>query len=193
MKRPLKPEERHIWGMVAATVHPLPGKATPKAEPSDTFPSPSWGGAGREAAGVGKPGSSPAPARGPSIPTRPGLRPGHPPHKGEGKDPIEPRRKHRIAKEREPIGARLDLHGLDQDRARGVLERFLARAWDEGFRAVLVITGKGVQGDGVLKRRTPEWLAAPHLAHMVAGISDAARHHGGEGALYVALKRKGRG
>jgi DNA-nicking Smr family endonuclease len=192
VKRPLKPEERHIWGMVAATVHPLPGKATPKPEPDDTFPSPSWGGAGREATGVGKPGSKPA-APGPSIPTRPGLRPGHPPHKGEGKDPIEPRRKHRIAKEREPIGARLDLHGLDQDRARGVLERFLARAWDEGFRAVLVITGKGVQGDGILKRRTPEWLAAPHLAHMVAGISDAARRHGGEGALYVALKRKPRG
>ena len=55
---------------------------------------------------------------------------------------------------------------------------------------MLVITGKGVQGDGVLKRRAPEWLAAPHLAHIVAGISDAARHHGGEGALYVALKRK---
>ena len=108
-------------------------------------------------------------------------------------DAIEPRRKHRIAKERDPIGARLDLHGLDQDRARGVLERFLDRAWDEGFRAVLVITGKGVQGDGILKRRAPEWLAAPHLAHMVAGISDAARHHGGEGALYVALKRKPRG
>lgn len=190
MKRPLKPEERHIWGMVAATVHPLPGRATPTAEPDDTFPSP--GGAGREATGVGKSASSKTSALGPTVPTRPGPRPGHPPHKGEGKDPIEPRRKHRIAREREPIGARLDLHGLDQDRARGVLERFLARAWDEGFRAVLVITGKGVKGDGILKRRTPEWLAAPHLAHMVAGISDAARHHGGEGALYVALKRKPR-
>ena len=58
---------------------------------------------------------------------------------------------------------------------------------------MLVITGKGVQGDGILKRHTPEWLAAPHLAHIVAGISDAARRHGGEGALYVALKRKPRG
>ena len=174
MKRPLKPEERYIWGMVAATVHPLPGRATPKAEPSDAILAPTIAEAAARIA--------PPPAPGAKRP-KPRL----------DLDPIEPRRKHRIAKAREPIGARLDLHGLDQDRARGQLERFLARAWDEGFRAVLVITGKGVQGDGILKRRTPEWLAAPHLAHMVAGISDAARHHGGEGALYVALKRKPRG
>ena len=121
----------------------------------------------------------------------PRARSARPSPRGEGKD-IEPRRKHRIAKDREPIGARLDLHGLDQDRARAVLEAFLRRAWDEGYRAVLVITGKGVQGDGILRRRTPEWLAAPHLAAMVAGISEAHRRHGGEGALYVALKRKTR-
>lgn len=175
MKRPLKPEERHIWGMVAATVHPLPGRGTPKAEPSDAIPPPTMAAA---VARIAPPPSTPGAKR---------------PKPRADLDPIEPRRKHRIAKAREPIGARLDLHGLDQDRARGVLERFLARAWDEGFRAVLVITGKGVQGDGILKRRAPEWLAAPHLAHMVAGISDAARHHGGEGALYVALKRKARG
>jgi DNA-nicking Smr family endonuclease len=107
-------------------------------------------------------------------------------------DAIEPGRRHRIAKARDPIGGRLDLHGLDQDRAKAALEGFLARVWDEGARAVLVITGKGVQGDGVLRRRAPEWLAAPHLAHLVAGISDAHRRHGGEGALYVALKRKPR-
>ena len=74
-----------------------------------------------------------------------------------------------------------------------MLERFLARAWDEGYRAVLVITGKGFTGDGILRRAAPEWLAAPHLAHIVAGISEAHRRHGGEGALYVALKRKPRG
>ena len=174
MKRPLKPEERHIWGMVAATVHPLPGKAAPAPDPADALPPP------------GKPGmAARIVAPHPTLPKAPKPR--------ADLGNIEPRRKHRIARERDPIGARLDLHGLDQDRAQGVLERFVVRAWDEGFRAVLIITGKGVQGDGVLKRRTPEWLAAPHLAHIVAGISDAARHHGGEGALYVALKRKGRG
>ncbi len=168
MKRPLKPEERQIWGMVASTVHPLPGRGTP---------TPSQEAAKTETA-----------AR--IAPPRPAAPPGKP---REALDAIEPNRRHRIARAREEIGARLDLHGLDQVRARAVLEGFLSGAWNQGWRAVLVITGKGVQGDGILKRRAPEWLAAPHLAHIVAGISDAARHHGGEGALYVALKRKPRG
>lgn len=187
MKRPLKPEDRHIWGLVAATVHPL------------RPPSPNGEGPAADAARVGKP--DPVAGAGKPSPADPALRTAlpHPgaarlslPVRGGLEKAIEPNRRHRISKERDPIGARLDLHGYDQDRARAVLERFLARAWAEGYRAVLVITGKGVQGDGVLKRRTPEWLAAPHLAHIVAGLSDAARHHGGDGALYVALKRKPR-
>ena len=82
---------------------------------------------------------------------------------------------------------------MTQERAQAELERFLRDAWEDGGRAVLVITGKGFQGDGVLRRRTPEWLAGPGLRHIVAGISEAHRRHGGEGALYVALKRKTRG
>jgi len=174
MKRPLKPDDVKIWGVVAATVHPLPGRETPSAEPS--------------AASAKTPLPDAIPARIP-VAARPHA---VTPRPRSAIEEIEPRRKHRIAKAREEIGARLDLHGYDQDRARAVLERFLGRAWDEGYRAVLVITGKGVQGDGVLRRRAPEWLAAPHLAHMVAGISEAHRRHGGEGALYVALKRKPR-
>jgi DNA-nicking Smr family endonuclease len=171
MKRPLKPEELRVWGLVAATVHPFPGRETPKA-PADA-----------PKKGEGGPVGRPIPAAHPPKPARP----------RSGLEGIEPNRKHRIARERDPIGARLDLHGLDQDRARAVLEGFLRRAWDEGYRAVLVITGKGLQGDGILRRRTPEWLAAPHLSPIVAGISEAHRRHGGEGALYVALKRKPRG
>lgn len=167
MKRPLKPDERHIWGLVASTVHPLPGRGTPTAS--------------QEAARTETAAHI--------APPKPSGRPAKP---RDVLDGIEPNRRHRIVREREDIGARLDLHGLDQDRARNVLDAFLARAWNDGWRAVLVITGKGVQGDGILKRRAPEWLAAPHLTHIVAGISDAARHHGGEGALYVALKRKPR-
>lgn len=175
MKRPLKPDEVKVWSLVAATVHPLPGRATPAPPP------------GREAA---KPrdGASETPAR---IPP-PKISAPRPPRPRDGLEGIEPNRRHRIAREREQIGARLDLHGYDQDRARDALERFLHRAWDDGYRAVLVITGKGVQGDGVLRRRAPEWLAAPHLAGMVAGISEASRRHGGAGAIYVALKRKAR-
>jgi DNA-nicking Smr family endonuclease len=183
VKRPLRPEELHVWRAVTATVHPLPGKETPSA---------SWGGQDeakpRPRGEARSTNAESAVHR--DFPTLTASR-SVPPHQGEGKT-IEPRRKHRIAAERDPIGARLDLHGLDQDRARAILEAFLRRAWDQGERAVLVITGKGVRGDGVLRRRAPEWLAAPHLAPIVAGVSEAHRRHVGEGALYVALKRKPR-
>lgn len=174
MKRPLKPDEVKIWGMVAATVHPMPGRRIAKAEAD--------GAAAITPAHLPPPKAPPPPSQPPA-----GAKP------RKHLEDIEPNRRHRIARAREEITARLDLHGLTQDNARTVLEGFLQRAYADGSRAVLVITGKGVQGDGILKRVTPQWLAAPHLAHIVAGISDAARHHGGSGALYVALKRKPRG
>lgn len=167
MKRPLKPEEQRLWSMVAATIHPLHGRDTPKKAMPQTLDAP----------------ARIEPKRAEEARRR--LR--------EALEGIEPNRRHRIVKEREEIGARIDLHGLTQDRAKAALEAFLQRAFDDGWRAVLVITGKGVQGDGVLRKRVPDWLGAPHLAHIVAGLSEAARHHGGEGALYVALKRKPRG
>ena len=182
MKRPLKPEELRIWSMVAATVHPLPGRHLP-APPGE-------GQAGKAGQGGEALAKRQRPVTNPHSPTPTAAR-SAPPRKGEGKG-IEPNRRHRIAKDREEIGGRIDLHGMTYDRARAALEAFLRRAWDEGYRAVLVITGKGVQGDGILRRATPEWLAAPGLAHIVAGISEAHRRHGGEGALYVALKRRPR-
>jgi DNA-nicking Smr family endonuclease len=102
---------------------------------------------------------------------------------------IEPKRHRRLAVERERLDARIDLHGFDHDRARAVLTDFVLRSRSEGRRSILVITGKGALGAGVLRRHVPEWLAAPPLRHAVAGLSEAHRRHGGEGALYVALKR----
>lgn len=166
MKRHPTPEELHLWGKVAATVHPLQGRSEPRMARPQTLDAP---------ARI-EPKRPDAAAR----PTRSAV------------DGIEPNRRQRIAREREEIGARIDLHGMTQDRARAALAAFLRQAWDNGWRAVLVVTGKGVQGDGVLRRRAPDWLGAPELSHIVAGLSEAARHHGGAGALYVALKRKPR-
>lgn len=172
VKRPIRPDELKLWSMVAGTVRPLPGRALPKmaldAEPAPHDPH--------------------APAARLPAPERPV----HKPLRQADLDPIEPGRRHRIARERDPIGARIDLHGYGQDQARAALESFVRRNFEEGHRAVLVITGKGLRGDGVLRRLTPEWLAAPGLRDMVAGVSEAHRHHGGSGALYVALKRKAR-
>jgi DNA-nicking Smr family endonuclease len=93
-----------------------------------------------------------------------------------------------VVRERDPIAARIDLHGLTLDRARASLESFVVGAWRRGDRVVLVITGKGREGEGMIRRLLPEWLAAPVLRPMIAGVQAAHRRHGGEGAFYVALK-----
>ena len=70
------------------------------------------------------------------------------------------------------------------------LKAFVQQAYANDYRAVLVITGKGMAENGILKRNAPEWLADPQLSHIVAGISQAHARHGGTGALYVARKRR---
>jgi DNA-nicking Smr family endonuclease len=176
MKRQPRPEEMRLWSVVTATVRPGPGRQQPDP-PKDVAPEPE-----SKALAAAKPF---APAAHQSKPRT--AVPVTPP------SDIEPGRKRRLTRERDPIDLRLDLHGLDQDRARSVLVSFLRRAHEDGVRAVLVITGKGFQGDGILRRRTPEWLADPSLRAVVAGVSEAHKRHGGEGALYVALKRRAGG
>jgi len=105
-------------------------------------------------------------------------------------DKIEPNRARRLSRERDPIEARLDLHGLTLVQAEARLKAFITQAYLYDYRAILVITGKGFAEGGQIKRHTPEWLSSPDLSHMVAGLSQAHPRHGGTGALYVALKRR---
>jgi len=169
MKRPLRPDELALWGLVTATVRPAHGRSTP-SPPSHAHPK-----------------SAPVAAL---IPADTARR-AHAPRQPKPPEAIEPGRRRRIVREREDISARLDLHGYDQDRARQALHAFIQRAHADGARAVLVVTGKGRLGDGVIRRRTPEWLAEPPSRALVAGLSPADRRHGGDGALYIALKRRG--
>lgn len=162
MKRPT-PEDREIWRRVQATIRPLQAK--------------------------------PAPGRSiqPALWKMPGDLVDAAPRRPAGPlETIEPNRERRLERERDDLEARLDLHGLTHDRARASLEGFLREAWRREYRAVLVITGKGPVEGGVLRRALPGWLAAPALREMVAGVSQAHRRHGGEGAFYVALKRRSR-
>ena len=183
-RRRLRPEEARLWAVVARTVAPARGRSLPEPPPE---PAP--------AAAAARPTLRPAGAlftrRAPNpLPGAAAL----PPRAGRpsSSDPegIEPNRRRRIARAPEAIAARLDLHGLDQDRAKAALFAFLRAAHRNDARAVLVITGKGPGGAGVLKTRAPEWLADPEVRPLIAGVSQAERRHGGAGALYVALKRR---
>ena len=97
----------------------------------------------------------------------------------------------RVRRGRVEIDGTLDLHGHNQDTGRAALARFLRAAHARGARTVIVVTGVGRSGQGVLRRRLPEWLAERDLRSLVSGFAQAHRAHGGEGAYYVFLKRTG--
>lgn len=110
----------------------------------------------------------------------------------------------RLRSGRVEIEARIDLHGMRQDEAHAALRAFLYRCQNRGLRWVLIITGKGKQESddpdrafdmsdmrqrGILRRNVPRWLDEPDIRPLVVSYSEAARHHGGEGALYVHLRK----
>jgi len=90
------------------------------------------------------------------------------------------------------VEARIDLHGLDQNAAFAALMEFIEKSVRSGRRTVLVITGKGAasRGGGVLRRSVPQWLKASPLAAHILTIVPAHITHGGEGAIYVVLRRR---
>jgi DNA-nicking Smr family endonuclease len=90
---------------------------------------------------------------------------------------------------------------MTQQEAHAALLRFLHRAQANGAKTALVVTGKGLRKSssgaerdadhkpGVLKRQVPLWLALPEFRPLIVGFDDAHVGHGGEGALYVRLRR----
>ena len=96
----------------------------------------------------------------------------------------------RLAQGQIPIEARLDLHGLTVAQAERRLRRFVDQAARTGVRCLLVITGMGSEGKGVLRRLVPLWLKNPPLSGLILAISQARQADGGGGALYVMLRRK---
>ena len=105
--------------------------------------------------------------------------------------PLGKRERTKLSRGRSEIEARLDLHGMTQMRAHRALTGFLHRAHHDGLTFVLVITGKGKSGgeSGVLRRQVPEWLSLPEFRAFVVGFETAHIGHGGEGALYVRIRR----
>ena len=84
----------------------------------------------------------------------------------------------------------LDLHGLTQDRAHALVITFIKRAAAHDYRTLLIITGKGKQGSGVLRANVPKWLDTPQLRPFILAITYGSSKEGGEGALRVLLKRQ---
>lgn len=184
-RRILDPKERALWAQVVRSVTPL--------RPSDAL---------RLETEAPK---SPEPAA-PDVP--PLLAPMATPTRAQPAPPplatLQPKERRRLSRGAE-VDARLDLHGLTQAAAHRRLRQFLKEAQARGHSVVLVITGKGGRGPalaesrlddhpldgarGVLRRAVPLWLAEPDLRTVVVGFEEAGRRHGGEGALYVRIRR----
>ncbi len=90
-----------------------------------------------------------------------------------------------------PIDARLDLHGLSAGDARERLVKFLEEKRARGEKCVLVIHGKGEHSEGqpVLRGEIAAWLSQGRARSFVAAFATATEADGGEGAVYVALRR----
>jgi DNA-nicking Smr family endonuclease len=177
-KRALSEEEQVLWESVAKQIKPLRRRPRAPKPPAEEPP---------VAAKSASPTKLPPPAR-PAKAARPD-KPAPPPLA-----PLGRRERSQLSRGRKEIDARLDLHGMTQTRAHRALLSFLQRATSEGLTFVLVITGKGravgpESERGVLRRQVPEWLNLPEFRALVVGFEEAHIGHGGEGALYVRVRR----
>jgi len=177
-RRELSEEERALWRGIARSVRPLRKPARRVAEDPQTAaavparPVPK----GKVLTTVAPPGVA-------TPPTPPALA------------TFARRERQQIARGRTAIDARIDLHGMTQSQAHAALVRFLRRAQHDGAKLALVVTGKGSRSAdvaterGVLRRQVPLWLQLPDLRDTVVGFEEAHVAHGGEGALYVRIRR----
>jgi DNA-nicking Smr family endonuclease len=178
-RRGLSAEEARLWAGVARSAIPLKGRSYPPLPPEVR---------------VEKPATPAKPAAKPNAvlaPVRP--RPEPPVHLSQ--HAIEKPTRRKLAKGRLAIDARIDLHEMTQQRAHDALVGFLRQSQAMGLRHVLVITGRGGTAGsafgsrGVLRRVVPQWFTGPEFRPLVSGFDSAERHHGGDGALYVRVRR----
>ena len=172
-------DDEALWEKVAGTASPLKrGRDAPAPKP---------------AIAKAKPPQVPRPTQPAPMPT---PKPAHVPRAA----PLDRQTSRQLDKGKLEVEARLDLHGLRQRDAHAQLRRFLKTAQAKGLKHVLVITGKGANQEaaksfyeeearGVLRQAVPQWLSDPEFASIVVSFSQAPRRLGGEGALYVRLRK----
>jgi DNA-nicking Smr family endonuclease len=182
--RILDAEDAALWAYVAAQTRPLHRRAVVKAQPKiSEAKKPAL----KTAAAFAPP---------PSLATPKIFLPQTPPQVAR----LARTDERKIKRGTVEIGGRIDLHGMTRDEAHRAVRRFLFAMADNGARMALVITGKGrskefgrnESNDGVLRGEFPRWLSEGTLARIVLAWRPAAPRHGGDGAFYVLLRRKGK-
>jgi len=196
--RAIGDDERALWHHVTGDVRPLPKVPKPPAgaavSPPGSTDTPGPGIAPGGGPGPKRPQKRPragAPAPIPAPPPEPPPEPPKEPGLSHGAAPgLDKRTQMRLKRGQVELDAVIDLHGHTQTEAHRALAAFLQGSREAGRRTVLVITGKGQAGGGVLRDAVPRWLNEPGFRPMIRAFAHAQPKHGGEGALYVLLKRK---
>ncbi|MFZ9394460.1 MAG: Smr/MutS family protein [Erythrobacter sp.] len=180
--RGLSSEEAAAWARLAASVTPLPGRKVPKATRPVQIDGPTETQVVRAVARPVMPAA------------RPGIAARVPPPPGPGLDSHWDRRfKAGIVQP----DFTLDLHGHTLDTAYDRLIAGLDQARAMDARVVLLIAGRSRPVDpadraerrGAIRAKLLDWLAASRHAAAISAVRKAHIRHGGEGALYVVLKR----
>ena len=86
------------------------------------------------------------------------------------------------------VDIKVDLHDMTREQAFDALRRTLIRAYNHNKKTILVVTGKGLRGEGVLRRSFPGWINHADIRPLIAEFAPAHQRHGGSGAWYVFLK-----
>ncbi len=189
MTRRLSKDERALWDRLRETVKPLKRGVKKARAALETLATPEG-----ETQAHAKPQPRPARTKAGSDPAKPARQETPPPPPALA--PLEEKTLRRLARGLAEIDARIDLHGMRQERAFNALSTFLRRQQASGARIVLVVTGKGRvggEGRGVLRESVPHWLSRGDLRNLVVGFEEAHRRHGGGGALYVRIRRRREG
>ncbi|KLE34014.1 Smr/MutS family protein [Aurantiacibacter luteus] len=183
--RGLSAEEAAAWERLAKTVTPLA-----PVRPAPAAPGPAKAGKAPPVFVKAKPAvtrAAPAPRAAPPPPPPPQPAPG-----------LDSHWERRLARTSTDPDFTLDLHGHTLDQAYRRLDDGLVQAKAMGARLVLVVTGKSRPVDaadrgskrGAIRAKILDWLAAGSHAADIAAVRQAHRRHGGDGALYLVLKRR---
>jgi DNA-nicking Smr family endonuclease len=179
--RRLTPEEQALWNRVAQTVRPMARRALIQTAEK--------GGEVTPVVPVSKAikmrQSSPV-----LLPPKPVRRP---------VDVLDSNWERRIAKGAISPDSTIDLHGHSLDAAHRRLETALSSALLKGARVLLVVTGKprataligGERVRGAIRAEIGHWLGSSAHADAIASVRTAHPRHGGNGAIYVILRRYG--
>lgn len=199
MKTPrgLSVGEQAAWAHLAASVKPLPGKRRPDP-PRPARGTTEGGGGASKAAAPAPPGKFVKPvklaAKIPAARPRPPQAPSQPAPAPPGLDSHWDRR---VKGGRLEPDLTLDLHGHTLDTAYERIMAGLDQARAMGARVVLVVAGRERPVDpadrmakrGAIRAKLLDWLAASRHGSAITAVRRAHIRHGGEGALYLILKR----